>query len=403
MRAVGLFAALACSACVTGARLQAPPSFPLGASPLEFESSVRAYAFDRASYELRARESVERVVASASDGSVDVLALSGGGAGGAYGAGLLVGLSEGARRPKYEVVTGVSTGALIAPLVFAGPEWNNYLVEAYSGDRASAMAQANWLGALFGTSIYDGQSLRKLVEQFVTYDLITAVAREAANGRMLLVATTDLDREETVVWDMGAIASTGGPRARALFIDVLVASSSIPGAFPPVLISVEHDGQTFQEMHVDGGASVPFFVAPQIAMDPSDAPASLRGGSISIIVNGQSAPPMQTTPLNTMSIATRTFFAMADSSARASLAQVDGFAKSVGMSYQFTMIPRDYPFGGPMAFGGMRELFEYGRRCGRQDRVWWAGPRDTLARFAATDLAQSSEQAACPVLSAAQG
>ncbi len=396
MRAVGLLAALACSACVTGARLQAPPSVPLGALPLGFESSVRAYAFDSASYDLRARESVERVIASTSDGSVDVLALSGGGAGGAYGAGLLVGLSEGAHRPRYEVITGVSTGALIAPLVFAGPDWNDELVEAYTDGSASGLAQANWFGALFGTSIYDGQSLRKLVEHFVTDDLIAAVAREAAAGRMLLVATTDLDREETVVWDMGAIALTGGRRARALFIDVLVASSSIPGAFPPVLLSVEHDGQTFQEMHVDGGASVPFFVAPQIAMDPADAPESLRGGSIYVIVNGQSAPPTQTTPLNTLSIATRSFFAMADNSARVSLAQVDSFAKGVGMNYRFTMIPRDYPFEGPMAFGGMRELFEYGRRCGRQDRVWWTGPRDTLARFAATAAAQASEGAACP-------
>jgi predicted acylesterase/phospholipase RssA len=398
MRVLALLAAFMCSACVTGARLDAPPSIPLGASPVGFGSLVRAYAFDAASYDLRARESVARVIASASDGSVDVLALSGGGAGGAFGAGLLVGLSEGGRRPQYEVITGVSTGALIAPLVFAGPDWNDDIVEAYSGGHASNLAQANWLGALFGTSIYDGQSLRKLVEHFVTDKLIAAVAREATTGRMLLVATTDLDREETVIWDMGAIASTGGPRARALFIDVLVASSSIPGAFPPVLISVEHDGRTFQEMHVDGGASVPFFVAPQIAMDPERAPENLRGGNIYVIVNGQSAPPAQTTPLSTLSIATRSFFAMADNSARTSLAQADDFARRVGMNYRFTMIPRDYPFAGPMAFGDMRGLFEYGRRCGKQDRVWWTGPRDALARFAETDMARSPAQAACPVV-----
>lgn len=397
MRAVAVLAALSCSACVTGARLEAPPVVPLGASPLGFDTSVRAYAFDHASFDLRAHERLARV-ASSSDGSVDVLALSGGGAGGAFGAGLLVGLSERGIRPEYEVVTGVSTGALIAPLVFAGPEWNDELIAAYSSGHADSLAQANWFGALFGTSIYDGQSLRKLVERFVSDELIAAVARESARGRMLLVATTDLDREETAIWDMGAIAATGGPRARELFIDVLVASSSIPGAFPPVLLSVEHDGRTFQEMHVDGGASVPFFVAPQIAMDPADSPAALRGGSISVIINGQSAPPTQTTPLNTMSIASRTFFAMADSSARVSLAQVDSFARSVGMNYRFTMIPRDYPFGGPMAFDGMRELFEYGRRCGKQNLIWWTGPRDTIARFAATDLAPAPQAAKCPVL-----
>src|SRR5262249_17439267 len=156
--------------------------------------------------------------------------------------------------------------ALIAPFAFLGPDWDAKLTEAFRGEATKNLMISRGVGALFGTGVYQGRPLRKLVERFVTQDLVDAVGREAAKGRMLLVATTNLDREETQIWNMGAIAQQGGPRALALFRQVLTASASVPGVFPPVMIEVEKDGKKYQEMHVDGGASTPFLVAPDVAM-----------------------------------------------------------------------------------------------------------------------------------------
>ena len=181
----------------------------------------------------------------ASDKPISVLALSGGGADGAYGAGVLVGLDPSSgTRPEFQVVTGVSTGALIAPFAFLGPDWDGKLEEAFTGPAAGALLSPRGFGALlFGPSVYRGRPLERLVGHYVDDALLQAVARENARGRKLLVATTDLDRQETVIWNMGEIAASGGPQARRLFRDVLVASASVPGVFPPKLIEVRDGGR----------------------------------------------------------------------------------------------------------------------------------------------------------------
>lgn len=402
MRTLALFAALlACSACVTKPRLDGPPAAAITASPPGFDRPIRAFTMDRRFFETHATENTARVAASATDGSIDLLALSGGGAGGAFGAGILVGLSEAETRPRYEVVTGVSTGALIAPLAFLGPEWDDELTEAYARGATEDLMQTLGIGALFNTAVFQGQPLRDLVNRFVTDELIEAVAHESATGRKLLVATTNLDREETVIWDMGAIATQGGPDARALFIDVLVASASVPGVFPPIMISVEDGGQTFQEMHVDGGASTPFFVAPDIALALDYSPEALRGANIYVISNSQIAGQPRTTRFNTVTIASRSFSAVMTHSTRTALAQTDAFARRNGMSFHFTTIPRDYPYGGSLGFEReeMAALFEYGRRCAR-DGLIWVDARQALARAEEGEAAPTDQATLCPLLPA---
>src|SRR5882762_10566466 len=166
----------------------------------------------------------------------------------AFGAGALVGWSRTGTRPDFQVVTGVSAGALLAPLAFLGPRWDATITDAFSGGRTQHLLQPRWIRALLGASVYRGEPLVKLVDHYVTDELLRAVAAESAKGRLLLVATTDLDHERTVIWDMGRIAAEGGARGRGLFRDVLVASASIPGVFPPVLIRVEESGIEFDEM-----------------------------------------------------------------------------------------------------------------------------------------------------------
>src|SRR5690606_14222233 len=191
-------------------------------------------------------------------GPLDILALSGGAAGGAFGAGVLVGLSRAGRRPRFAIVTGVSTGALIAPLAFLGPEWDDRLTEGYTGGHAARLLGLRGLAPGVEAGLYRGEALDGLIRPFIDEPLLLAVAEAHAAGRRLFVATTDLDRQAACIWDMGAIAALGaaGDRAAALalFRSVLAASASLPGLFPPRLIACQTaDGVRYDEMHVDGG------------------------------------------------------------------------------------------------------------------------------------------------------
>ncbi|MCL6634858.1 MAG: patatin-like phospholipase family protein [Peptococcaceae bacterium] len=187
----------------------------------------------------------------------NILALSGGASGGAFGAGALVGLTRSGRRPDFAIVTGVSTGALIAPLAFLGSEWDERLADAYVGGHAADLLSIRGFAGALGTGLFKGEGLEALIAPIIDERLMDAVAAEHARGRRLLIATTNLDSQKATIWDMGAIASRGGEAALKLFREVMLASASVPGLFPPRLFDVEAGGERFQEMHVDGGVAAP--------------------------------------------------------------------------------------------------------------------------------------------------
>lgn len=361
-------AAVLAAACAGGPQSDLMPVAPRGAAPVGFDASIRTETRD---FDFN-KEAAPRSARAIADRTIDMLALSGGGAGGAYGAGVLVGLTNAGTRPRFEIVTGVSTGALIAPFAFLGPEWDGKLTEAYRGDATDNLMQSRGLGVLFDVGVFDGKPLRDLVDRFVTEELVFAVAREAANGRMLLAATTNLDREETVIWDLGAIARRGGREARDLFRQVLVASASVPGVFPPVIIEVEKDGEKYKEMHVDGGASTPFFIAPESLIHLDEASASLRGANVYVIINGQAASAPRATSNNTLDIAARSFTSVLNQMTRTAIMQTDDFAKRNSLGYRFSGIPTDVEFGGSLAFDkvNMSATFDYGMRCATRGQVW---------------------------------
>ena len=187
------------------------------------------------------------------------LALSGGGQDGAYGSGVLAGWTASGARPDFAVVTGVSTGALIAPYAFLGPRYDETLKRAYTSIHAADVFEI----AGTDTSLFSSWPLRDMIAREVTPELLLSVAAEHRRGRRLFVLTTNIDAGRPVLWNMGAIAAHGGPEARALFQKVLLASASIPGLFPPVMISALGQGRRFEEMHADGCASAYVFVTPQ--------------------------------------------------------------------------------------------------------------------------------------------
>lgn len=272
----------------------------------------------------------------------DVLAVSGGGSNGAFGAGVLVGWTKAGDRPEFDIVTGVSTGALTAPFAFLGPDWDKRLTEAYTSDAAERILDRRGLDILFRPSFYTSTALRGLVETYVDPPLLYAVAIEHARGRRLLIATTNLDTEQTVIWDMGAIAARGDDKALKLFQDVLVASASIPGVFPPTLIEVEGKGRRLSEMHVDGGVSTPFFVAPEaLLLWTTPSLGQARPGRIRVIVNGKIGGGFAFTGGGTLAIVGRAWSTMSKAQMRTHLTASAAFARRNGGSLLYAAIPDD--------------------------------------------------------------
>jgi predicted acylesterase/phospholipase RssA len=191
------------------------------------------------------------------------LVISSGGDDGAFGAGLLAGWTAAGTRPEFELVTGVSTGALIAPLAFLGPDYDDRLREVYTRYSEDDMVERRGLAeALSGDAAFDTAPLRHLIDRYIGDEEVARIATEARKGRRLLVATTNLDAARPVVWDLTKIAASGAPNARQLIGDVILASCSVPGLFRPVLLEVAAGGERYDELHVDGGVTSQLFIGP---------------------------------------------------------------------------------------------------------------------------------------------
>ena len=203
------------------------------------------------------------------------LAVSGGGDNGAYAAGLLNGWTAAGTRPEFKLVTGISTGALIAPFAFLGPKYDATLKTVCTTiSPKDVIAPRSLIGGFMSDAMADNAPLWALTRKSVTTELLKEIAAEYARGRFLLVATTDLDARRGIIWDMGKIASYGTPQALDLFVSIMIASASIPAGFPPTMIDVEVDGKRYQEMHVDGGTLAQVFVYPASMRIRDDAAAA---------------------------------------------------------------------------------------------------------------------------------
>ncbi len=191
------------------------------------------------------------------------LAISGGGANGAFGAGLLAGWSASGTRPEFTMVTGISTGALTAPFAFLGSDYDDTLKTMYTTTSTQNLVKKkSALSAIFSDSIVDTAPLKAMIDKYVDAKIIDAIAREHKKGRQLYIGTFNLDAGRSVIWNIGTIASSDYPDKIPLIHDILRASAAIPVAFPPVLIPVESNGKQFDELHVDGGTGSQVFVYP---------------------------------------------------------------------------------------------------------------------------------------------
>lgn len=293
------------------------------------------------------------------------LALSGGGSNGAFGAGLLCGWSAAGTRPQFNVVTGVSTGALTAPFAFLGSEYDEKLRQVYTSVRTRQIFV--WRGlsaAVFDDAMTDSTPLRRLLESLVDEEMMHDIAREHRRGRVLVVATTNLDLNRGIIWNVGAIAASGHPGSLKLIHDVLIASASIPAAFPPVMIEVEADGARYQEMHVDGGVKAQVFLYP-----PSFGMAARAAGwdpdrrrTAYVIRNSRLTPEPQEVRRRTMAIAGRSISAMIHGQSLTDLARIYLTAKRDNVDFNLASIPETFQMRPEEHFDPvfMTELFQTG-------------------------------------------
>ena len=300
-----------------------------------------------------------------------LLALSGGGASGAFGAGVLVGWSERGDRPEFDIVTGVSTGALTAPFAFLGPEWDDELQAAYTDGRTEGLLDSDQFAIFRGPSLFSAAALRSLVDESVTLEMMQAIAVEYRAGRALLVATTNLDTQETVIWNMGLLA-TEGEAALPVFRDILVASASIPGVFPPVLIpGVNDDGQVVMEMHVDGSVNTPFVAIPEDMLMSSSVRPSTGKVRVFIVLNGQLGRNTGVTPGRIRDIVARTFDSMSKAQARQVLASTAAFAARNNLILSLAAIPDELSISSlDFEAESMQALFELGRSRSMAEQAW---------------------------------
>jgi hypothetical protein len=299
------------------------------------------------------------------------LILSTGGAEGAYGAGFLNGWSAAGTRPQFAAITGVSTGALMATYVFAGPQYDDELHRGYTEITASDIFE---IGAT-PESLTDAWPLQKLIEKRVTPEMLSAIAAEYAKGRRLFVVTTNLDAGRPMVWNMGAIAAKGGDAALKLFRQILLASASIEGLFQPVLITVEANGRQFQEMHADGGATGPLFFAPVPYLLPSST-LRLPASDIYVIVNGKMSDEFYMPSRNTSAILGRAISIALAAGGRLQLALASFAAKRAGIPFNLTYVGDNFEQVGRGLFDPkyMSALYDYGFARGRSDSRFQNAP-----------------------------
>jgi predicted acylesterase/phospholipase RssA len=385
--AVAVLALLSLQACSLPERLSAVPKDIEAAAEIPGMPGVRYWqAADMDRMVEGAMKSYERQLAdwkaAGNKGPMPpayFLAISGGGENGAYGAGLLNGWTEAGTRPEFNLVTGVSTGALSAPFAFLGSAYDQQLKDVYTTITAKDVLEARGIfAAIWNDAMADNTPLQNLVAKYVTDDMIKAISAEHQKGRNLLIGTTNLDARRGVIWDIGRIADYGGPQALELVRKILVASAAIPGAFPPMMIDVEANGQKYQEMHVDGGASAQVFVYPaRLHIGEISAEEGVeRERHVYVIRNGRLDPDWADTERQTLTIAGRAVSSLIQNQGNGDLYRIYAITQRDGVDFNLAYIPKsfDVPLPEPFDQHYMQELYKLGYDMAKDGYKWEKAP-----------------------------
>ena len=307
-----------------------------------------------------------------------ILALSGGGINGAFTAGVLKGWSVRGTRPKFDVVTGISTGGLISTFAFLGPQYDDLIGSIYTHITDDQVYQTRGPLALLTSDAQASSSpLWALINQHITPQLLQQVAYEHRQGRRLYIGTTNLDTRRLVIWDMGAIAASNRPDALLLYRQIVLASSSIPGLLPPVEIGVTVNGMPFTEMHADGGTTTQVFVrGTTLGIDAQDfrqGKSPLKGSDIYIIVSGKLYSPGSSTPRRGLDIGKVALESLTYAQARNDMIRIFVVALMLDMNYHVIAVPQEHQSDtDSLSFDlqEMRRLYQLGYQQGYSGQGW---------------------------------
>jgi predicted acylesterase/phospholipase RssA len=309
----------------------------------------------------------------------NLLAISGGAEDGAFGAGLLVGWSDAGTRPMFDLVTGVSSGALIAPFAFLGREHDGQLRDIFTKYERKDIFTYNVHGLIEGSALADDRPLAKLIEKYVDEAFLQEVAKARLNGRILLIGTTNLDTQRPVLWDMGRIALSRDRDALGLFRKILLASATLPGVFPPVRIQVRVGGQSYDELHVDGGVTRQVFIAPSIFSFASHDPKPGRPATkprLYVIRNGKIDPEWQSVSENVVSITQRSISTLIKNQGIGDLYRIYSITRRDGIDFNLASIPPDFSETSDEPFDQkyMIALFDRGYNLASHNYSWVKAP-----------------------------
>jgi hypothetical protein len=310
----------------------------------------------------------------------NLLAISGGSDEGAFAAGLLAGWTAHRTRPEFHLVTGISTGALIAPFAFLGPQYDDIIRTVFTSVRSEDIFhRRNMLSGLASDGMADSGPLSRLVAKYVTPEILAAVAEEYAKGRVLEIGTTDLDSGRPVTWNMGAIAASEAPGTLELFRKIMIASTSIPGEVSPVMIDVDVDGRHFQEMHVDGGVITQVFLyPPHILAEIHRATGRpyRRELHAYVIRNGRLEPEWSDTERHTLSIGARAISALVQTQGIGDLQRIYRSAQRDGVDFNLAYIGSDFNYPRNEKFDPkyMKRLFDYAYQLSVKGYPWHKAP-----------------------------
>jgi hypothetical protein len=379
--------ALAVTGCAVPRRDAVPPQLAAAGSHIDLANQCEYRAIDAdvlRRLEARPPSGAGPSTSARPAQGLQILCLSGGGKFGAYTVGVLSGWTRSGSRPCFDIVTGVSTGALISTFAYLGPQYDGHAHDLYTNLTTRDVVRRRPLyGVIGANSAYSSAPLARLIDREITDQLLAEVGTAHRAGRRLFVATTNLDTSRAVVWDMGAIAVSTRPDRREHFSKVLLASASIPGALPPVPIQVTVNGQSYTELHGDGGATQELFLrATMLGINAESVPEEgkpLLGSELSIIVAGKLfADPKAVAP-RTLGLAAAAASSVLYAQTRNDLIRLYTLSLLTGMNYRFLALPGEVPVSGDsLAFDAeeLRRLFAAGYGDGVR-QAWRRLPPET--------------------------
>ena len=387
---LSLFILLSVSGCVTSITHTPVPEPLISEAEIMNSSSIRFWGDEvtkryRENFNIKAwlEQRLEYQDAGNTRPAINFLALSGGGEDGSFAAGIITGWTQHGDRPEFDVITGVSAGALASPFVFLGPEYDKVLLDVYSNLGHEDIYRTQIFSGIFGGSaILDTRPLKSLLRKYVTIDVLNKIAQHHLKGRRLWIGTTNLDAGRPVIWDIGEIALSGLPNALDLVHNILLASSAVPGIFPPVIINVTVENKIYTELHVDGGVTRQAFLYPSqlVETDLINELENKIQRRLFIIRNGRSQAIYDPVNTNLYSIALKSLNMTIENKAIGDLYRIYAIASRDRIDYNLAIIPKSFNLKPKQSFDPeyTKALFKVGYELAKDGYPWKKSPPESI-------------------------